>query len=293
MLSLDPDYLRSFLAIHESGSYGAAAAEVNKTQSTVSAQMKRLEDMLGAALFEKQGRRNVLTDAGRRLLDYARPIVRLNDETILAFRPPEVSGTIRIGTCDDYAQAFLPPILMQFARTHPAVQVEVVTGTAMELDRRDREKPFDAQLISSCDPAAANVEPLRTDSLHWIGSDRYRRHLDEVLPLALWADGCSWRAQALAVLTMAGRDWRMAYTTSNAPLLIATVRDGLGITVAPRWYLSPGLTVLEDMDARYPLGEATIYIKAQQGTQAPALAAFLDYLKAHFRPEVALRAGAA
>ena len=293
MLSLDPDYLRSFLAIHEAGSYGAAAAEVNKTQSTVSAQMKRLEDMLGAALFEKQGRRNVLTPAGRRLLDYARPIVRLNDETVLAFRPPEISGTIRIGTCDDYAQAFLPPILMQFARTHSAVQVEVVTGTVGELDRRDREDPFDAQLISSCDPASPDVEPLRTDRLHWLGSERHCRHLDAVLPLALWADGCSWRAQALAVLAMAGREWRMAYTTSNAPLLVSTVRDGLGITAAPRWYLTPGISVLEDMDARYPLGEATIYIKTQKGSRSPALAAFLDYLKAHFRPEVALSAGAA
>ena len=292
MLSLDPDYLRSFLAIQDTGSYGAAALQVNKTQSTISAQMKRLEDMLGATLFEKQGRRNVLTAAGRRLVEYARPIVRLNDETVRAFRPPDVSGTLRIGTSDDYAQAFLPPILMQFAQTHPAVEIAVVTGDAVALRQRARNEHFDALLISDGDPGAG-AEPLRTDRLHWLGSERFCRHLDDRLPLALWSDGCTWRAKALAALEAGGRDWRLAYTTSNAPLLIATVRDGLGITVAPRWYLSKGLKVLEDMDARYPLGEATIFIQIPKRPEPPALTAFLDYLKAHFRPEVTLNSNAA
>ncbi len=292
MLSLDPDFLRSFLAISDTGSYSAAALQVNKTQSTVSAQMKRLEEMLGAALFERVGRRNVLTAEGRRLMEYARPIVRLNDETIFAFRPPEVSGAIRIGTCDDYAQAFLPPILKQFARTHPAVEVEVVTGDLVELRRHEHTEKFDALLISSCDPEPG-VEPLRVDKLHWVGAEQHCRHMDDHLPLALWSDGCTWRAQALTALAAGGRDWRVAYTTSNAPLLISTVRDGLGITVAPRWYLVPGLKILEEMDERYPLGDATIYIQTRSESNSPPLTAFLDYLRAHFRPQVALQAGAA
>ena len=191
MLSLDPDYLRSFLAIQDTGSYGAAALQVNKTQSTISAQMKRLEDMLGATLFEKQGRRNVLTTAGRRLVEYARPIVRLNDETVRAFRPPDVSGTLRIGTSDDYAQAFLPPILMQFAQTHPAVEIAVVTGDAVALRQRARNEHFDALLISDGDPGAG-AEPLRTDRLHWLGSERFCRHLDDRLPYG-------WRCGPMAV----------------------------------------------------------------------------------------------
>ena len=211
----------------------------------------------------------------------------LNDETVRAFRPPDVSGTLRIGTSDDYAQAFLPPILMQFAQTHRAVEIAVVTGDAVALRQRARNEHFDALLISDGDPGAG-AEPLRTDRLHWLGSERFCRHLDDRLPLALWSDGCTWRAKALAALEAGGRDWRLAYTTSNAPLLIATVRDGLGITVAPRWYLSKGLKVLEDMDARYPLGEATIFIQIPKRPEPPALTAFLDYLKAHFRPEVTL-----
>jgi hypothetical protein len=68
MQALDPDFLRTFIAITETGTYEAAGLKVNKTQSAVSAQVKRLEEILGATLFEKSGRRNVLTASGRRLV---------------------------------------------------------------------------------------------------------------------------------------------------------------------------------------------------------------------------------
>ena len=101
MIAIDPDFLRSFLAISDTGSYGAAAKRVNKTQSTVSAQMKRLEETLGVALFEKAGRRNLLSPEGLRLLQYAKSIVRLNEETVNPFRQVEATGAIKIGLSDD------------------------------------------------------------------------------------------------------------------------------------------------------------------------------------------------
>lgn len=284
MFSLDPDFLRSFLAICETGSYGAAAARVNKTQSTLSAQMKKLEETLGTNLFEKTGRRNTLSPAGSRLLAYAGPIVRLNDETINAFRPPAVSGAIKIGTSDDYAQSFLPPVLANFAATCPAVEVEVVTSDTRTLLARDDTETFDALLISTT-YGDDGFEILRKDQLHWIGSDRHARHKAERIPLALWSDGCSWRAKALAALAQGGREWRMAYTTSNAPLLLATVRDGLGITIGPRWYLTPGLRIIEQMDAQCPLEKDGIGIRTRPGEKSPSLEAFLKEVRLHFRGE--------
>lgn len=288
MLSLDPDYLRSFLAIQECGSYAAAAERVNKTQSTLSAQMKRLEDALGAVLFVKDGRRNVLTPAGQRLLAYARPFVRLNDETVRAFRPPSLSGRLKIGMSDDYAQSFLPPVLTQFTRTHPAVDVEVLTASSMDLNRLTDADSFDALLLSECF-AGSDYELLRSDQLHWIGSERFGRHLEETLPLALWDDGCAWRAQAIAALTQAGRAWRTVYTTSNAPLLLATVRDGLGITVGPKWYLAEGLRVLDELDRACPLSESSIGIRIMpHATESLPLKAFLDQVRVQFRNEARL-----
>ena len=193
------------------------------------------------------------------------------------------------GPATDYAQAFLPSILMQFSRTHPAVEVEIVTADAVELRRAREDRAFRCPADRDLRSGGPGIEPLRTDKLHWIGSERHDRQREDRLPLALWSDGCSWRAQAIAALSAGTRDWRLAYTTSNAPLLIATVRDGLGITVAPSWYLAPGLKVLKDMDASYPLGPAEIGIRTRSEQRSAPLAAFLDYLKAHFTPETPLR----
>ena len=289
MRSIDPDLLRSFIAIIDTGSYGAAADLVHKTQSTVSAQIKRLEEILDVQLFDKVGRRNAVTPAGRRLLEYARSMVRLNDETLGVFRPAPVAGRIAIGTSDDYAEAFFPPILGRFARSHPAIEVEVATGAGSDmLDRLD-DGTFDA-VITSIESGGGDIERLRTDRLHWIGADRCRLHERNPLPLALWSEGCAWRSMALAELSRSGRAWRVVHTTSNAPLLTSVVREGLGVTVAPRWYLSPGLQIVEELDAAHPLGTTDIGIKVRPGADSPALDAFLTYLRASLQADTSLAA---
>ncbi|MCD7059776.1 LysR family transcriptional regulator [Pelagibacterium xiamenense] len=281
MYSLDPDFLRTFLAISETGSFGAAGTRINKTQSTVSAQMKRLEDILGVSLFEKDGRRNVLTADGRKLLEYAASMVRLNDETVNAFRPPEVSGTIRIGAVDEYAQAFFPEVLSTFAVTHPSVQVDVVTGTTRQLRPRVEDGTLDAAVIS-CYADDTNLEVLRTDRLHWIGAPGRTLHFEDPIPLSTWSDGCSWRDAGLAALARAGRQWRVAFTSSNASLLSITVRNGLGITVAPSWFVGEGMTILSDLDAQCPLVDANIGIKRHDGVDDAALETFLAHLRRQF-----------
>ena len=74
----DVDHLNAFIAIADTGSFTRAAEIVHKTQSAVSMQMKRLEERVGRPIFERDGRSSKLTEAGERLLDYARRIVRLN-----------------------------------------------------------------------------------------------------------------------------------------------------------------------------------------------------------------------
>ncbi len=278
MYSLDPDFLRTFLAISETGSFGAAGEKVNKTQSTVSAQMKRLEDIVGVPLFAKDGRRNVLTRDGLKLLEYAASMVRLNDEALRAFNPPEISGRVHIGAIDEYAQAFLPATLRSFTSAYPSVQVEVVTGTTSYLQGLLEDGVLDAAIIS-CLVRDSDIESLRVDQLHWIGKDGGAPQFENPLPICAWSMGCSWREMASAALARDGRDWRLAVASSNAALITLTARDGLGVAVAPSWFLSPGLRILEDMDARYPLGTAEIGIKRAAGADRPEVEAFITYMK--------------
>src|ERR1700753_972085 len=94
---IDVDQLRTFIAIAESGSFTRAAEVVNKTQSAVSMQMKRLEERINRPIFARDGRASKLTEDGSRLLDYARRIVKLNVEALSAFSKTELSGRVRMG----------------------------------------------------------------------------------------------------------------------------------------------------------------------------------------------------
>nr|WP_246472953.1 LysR family transcriptional regulator [Pelagibacterium limicola] len=269
------------MAISETGSFGAAGEKVNKTQSTVSAQMKRLEEIVGVNLFEKEGRRNILTVEGHKLLEYAASMVRLNDEALHAFRPPEVTGNIKVGAIDEYAQAFFPEVLDSFTKAQPGVLVSVTTSTSTILKAGLAAGEFDAVFVS-CHSGDADIELLRIDQLHWIGGEGHNLHYNDPLPLAAWSEGCSWREMAQAALAKHGRSVRLAFSTSNAALMTTTLKRGLGVTVAPRWFVSEGLRVIEELDAKCPLGRAEIGVKRKPGTN-PAREAFIAHLQQHLR----------
>src|SRR4030081_3287777 len=129
---LDVDQLRTFIAIAETGSFTRAADIVHKTQSAVSMQMKRLEERLDRAIFARDGRASKLTEDGERLLDYARRIVKLTVETIAAFSD-ELTGRVRLGVPDDYADRYLPEIMARFSRAYPGVELTVTCQSSSEL----------------------------------------------------------------------------------------------------------------------------------------------------------------
>ena len=113
--NLDIELLRTLIAIADSGSHANAALAVHKSQSAISMQMKRLEETVNQPLFEKQGRRSVLTSHGDNLLLYARRIVKLQNEAMSTLSNPEIQGDVRLGVCDDYVSNLMPPILVSYA----------------------------------------------------------------------------------------------------------------------------------------------------------------------------------
>src|SRR6266404_8737033 len=133
---LDVDQLRTFIAIVETGSFTRAAEVVHKTQSAVSMQMKRLEERLDRPIFARDGRASKLTEDGERLLDYARRIVRLNIEALAAFADSELSGRVRLGVPDDYADRYLPEIMARFSRAYPGAELTVVCEPSVDLVER-------------------------------------------------------------------------------------------------------------------------------------------------------------
>jgi DNA-binding transcriptional LysR family regulator len=243
---LDLDQLKTFVAIAESGSFTRAADAVHKTQSAVSMQMRRLEERIGKPIFVRDGRMSKLTEDGERLLGFARRMVRLSDETIAAFDETELSGSVRLGTPDDYADRFLPEILARFARSNPRVEVSVVCEPSMTLMDMARRAEIDLAIVTDC--GEIETEIVRQEPLLWVASSSHQVEQEEVLPLALSKPPCIWRSAALEALSQTDRKYRILYTSGNAAAISAAVSAGLAVTVLAESALRPGLRVLSEVD---------------------------------------------
>ncbi|MDF2998784.1 MAG: transcriptional regulator, LysR family [Xanthobacteraceae bacterium] len=245
---LDIDQLRTFMAIAETGSFTKASDVVHKTQSAVSMQMKRLEERVGRPIFARDGRASKLTDEGERLLDYARRIVKLNMEAMASLSNAELTGRVRLGVPDDYADRYLPEIMARFSRTHPNVELTVVCDPSTDLMDRIETGDLDLAIVTDCDAMSRESEIIRREQLLWVGSARHSAHLEEPLPLALGRQTCQWRHEAIAALQAIGKPFRILYTSSNSTAVSAAVMSGLAISVLAESGLRPGMRVLGPSD---------------------------------------------
>ena len=172
---LDSDQLKTFIAIVETGSFTRAAEVVHKTQSAVSMQMKRLEERLGKAIFARDGRASKLTEDGERLLDYAQRIVKLNTEAVNSIANAALSGRVRLGVPDDYADRYLPEIMARFSRSHPEVELTVLCEPTAQLVELIDIGDLDLAIITHYD-AHRQAEVIRRERLLWVASNRHSTH---------------------------------------------------------------------------------------------------------------------
>jgi DNA-binding transcriptional LysR family regulator len=275
---LDVDQLKTFLAIADTGSFTRAAEDVFKTQSAVSMQMKRLEDQLGRPLFAKEGRGTRFTRDGERLIEYARRIVALSDEAVSAFTKPDITGTVRFGTPDDYAEFFLPVILARFARTHPHVTVDVECVPSSELTERTKRGEIDIAVVTfDCQAEPADI--VRQEELIWATSARHAVHEAQVLPLAVSHVGCCWRKKMTNALDALGKSYRVAYASPNASTINAAVLQGLAIAAMPEICMRPGMRILTEADGFPSLGTFDIGLIYKPGRKSPAVEALALHIK--------------
>ncbi|PWT87164.1 MAG: LysR family transcriptional regulator [Proteobacteria bacterium] len=244
---IDIEQLRTFVAIVETGSFTQAAEVVHKTQSAVSMQIKKLEERLEHPIFARDGRGSRLTEHGERLLDYARRIVKLNVEALAAFSDAELSGRVRLGVPDDYADRYLPEIMARFSRVYPGAELTVVCAPSVDLIVQIDAGDIDLAIITSCEGHRA-AEIFRRERLWWVTSSRHSVHREERLPLALGRATCMWRRSAIERLGAIGRPHRILYTSANSGAVAAAVLAGLAVSVFPESGIRPGMRLLTAAD---------------------------------------------
>jgi DNA-binding transcriptional LysR family regulator len=275
---LDIDQLRTFVAIADTGSFTRAAEIVHKTQSAVSMQMKRLEDRVGKPIFERDGRLSKLTDEGERLLDYARRIVRLNAECMASFNEHELTGRVRLGLPDDYADRYLPEILARFSRSNPKAEVTVMCEPTPNLIERVQHGDLDLAIITHVDRRGPS-EIVRIEQLLWVTSSRHGVHEESPIPLALGRPSCDWRHSATEALEGADRPFRVAYVSWHSTAVGAAVLAGLAVSVLPESAVRPGMRILGPSDGFPALPSCKIGLIRARGEENPLADALGFHIK--------------
>jgi DNA-binding transcriptional LysR family regulator len=265
----DLDLLRTLTLAHDQGSFRDAARSVGRTQSAVSLQMRRLEDLAGVELFERAGRNVQLTEGGLVLLEYARRLLALNNEAVEAVAGLKVRGKIRLGTLQDFAETILPSALASFSRAHPAVELEIRVERSIELLDGLHRRGLDLVLMFGfTDPGEAfTAESIGKVPMVWIWKQPPEPNTE--LRLVLFEAPCAFRSATLE--NLGERPWRRTFTSPSLSGTWAAVEAGLGVTVRTPLGVPKGLTMNNRLAGLKALPPIQLYMISRQNEKSPVV----------------------
>lgn len=273
MASLDLDLLRTFVGIVDSGGFTRAGERLHRTQSTISQQIKRLEDHVGQPLLFRQGRIIRPTEAGETLLGYARRMLALDDEARAMLVRREAGEVVRLGVSEDFASRHLPRVLAAFSRANPKVRLDVRADLSVKLRADFDQGELDVALFKTDLPVPGAVRSW-PEAVHWAGSADEMPHRGDPLPLALFPQGCLFRRQAIERLDRAGRAWRVAYVSPSLAGIQAAVAGGMAVAPLGQTGLHADLRVIDPATMDLPaLSPVYFSLLARPGGRARHLLA--------------------
>ena len=275
---LELDLLHTFVLAVEMKSFAKAAEKVFRSQSAVSLQMQRLEEITGQALFVKQGREWHLTAYGDLLLVYARKMLDMNDQAIHALSETPFTGPVRIGMRIDFSESGLSDVLAGFAKMYPNVQIEITVDKEDVLEQKLRSATLDVVMTFGT-KLPDNAILVGSIPLRWIGNTNESIARQEPLPLLLFEAPCLFRDAALEALGKANRNWRPVLTASNVSGMWAAARAGLGIAIRTEIGLPAGCIALTDAAGLPALPDIYIFILKQKRAASPAVELLVEILK--------------
>lgn len=264
ILNLDLDLLRTFVAVADLNTFAAAAAAVCRTQSAVSQQMQRLEQLVGKELFARHGRNKLLTEHGIQLLGYARKILRFNDEACTSLMYSNVQGGITIGASDDTADTILPFLLSRVTSIYPKLSIDVRVQRSPFMMSMLKNEEIDLAITTVTTTDHPHIV-LRTSPTLWYCSADFSYPSGDSVPLVVLDEPSPYRTMAIDYLNQAGIPWRIAYVASTLSAIRAAVRAGLGVTARPIEMMSPELRVLGEQEGlpRLPDTQYVLYKNAR------------------------------
>ncbi|MFA5121677.1 LysR substrate-binding domain-containing protein [Zavarzinia sp.] len=278
----DIDLLHSFVSVVDAGGFTRAGEKVHRSQSTVSQQIRRLEEAVGQPLFRREGRRVELTGAGETLLLYARRLLSLAAEAKAALGGVPAPVVLRLGIPEDFAVTALTGVIAAFARAEPQVRLEVRCDLSVALTDGLERGRYDV-ILAKREPGAGPVVAAWPERLVWIASrDLPLAGTQDPLPLVTFLPGCLYRERAIRALEGAGRRWRIAYESPNLAGVQAAIAGGLGVALMEAGTIAPEHRILGPAERLPAIPATELFLTRRPGAPAAAqvlcasIAAFCD-----------------
>jgi len=266
---LQLDWLRAFVAVVDAGSLTAAAPHVHRSQSALSMQLKKLEEAVGRPVLTRGPRHLALTATGRDLLSYARRLLELHAQALTALNGPTVCGHVSLGVPDDYAIAYLTPVLRTFSSRYASVEITLVCEQSTVLIPKVQRGELDLAVVTRDRPQRGSL--LFKEPMVWVGATQHEAWRRDPLPVAVYEAGSRARREVLAALNARRRAHRVVYNSPSLVGQLAAVESGLAVAALTRCSVPAGLKVLDethDLPALPQMEVAVLRSKASGGSDA-------------------------
>ncbi|OPA91244.1 LysR family transcriptional regulator [Pseudomonas fluorescens] len=270
MQTLDLVLLRSFIVVAEKRSMTVAAQHLHVSQGAVSQQIRRLEEVLGAALFIRDRRTLRLAPLGERLFTKAQQMLALNQQILAEVKGSTLQGRVRLGVPYDLAGDWIAPILKAFIEANAQVELTLKCASSVELRAEVDKGTLDLAIIEEA-AASASGECLVIDRLVWVGASGGTAYLNEPLAVSLVAETCAFREPVIAALDGQDRQWKMVFDNGNLETTRAMVGSDLAVSAWLKSAVPLGLEVLPAQAQLPELPPFVISLVRAKGTVSGAV----------------------
>lgn len=279
--NLDISLLRTFVATSDFGSMTAAGNALHLTQSAVSQQIARLEQVFGDTLVIRDRRGLRITAAGERLLAKARRMLVLNDEIWTDMNPRTAGGKVRLGAPYDLVATCLPSILKTYTEAFPAVEISLLCASSPELIEITTKGEIDLAIVE--EPVTEARGPsLAVDRLVWVGANGGSAHRKTPLPVSMVAPNCAFRPVVVSALQDASREWRPIFESGSIDATTATVRNDLAVTMWLSSTVPADLDILPAEAGLPPLPSFAISLRTSGTTPSATATRLADHIRGGF-----------
>ena len=279
MKNIPTELLRTFTTIVDLGGFTLAGALLGRSQPAISLQVKRLEDLLGIRVFQRNNGLQV-TEEGEVLLGFARRMLDINDSAVTRLAKSRISGQVRLGIPNDFEVSFLPRLLSQFGQAHPEVSLEVNCDLSVTLLKDFQQGHYD--LVLATDSLEETLQPNTEDEFHetivWVTNGHFDWFDQQPIPLVVYPIGCRYRQQIISKLNAAGIAWRIAYSSSSLLGIQAAIEAGLGISALAQSTVPQGLHSHLKIENSPQLGHVKLVFKHDQSNQTDATKRLYEYI---------------